>query len=104
MPSKISTARGVYSVASATHTEQADGATIITLAAERADGVERVAFRCSIDNTLAAGRSEDELIVRLAPWLELEFETVRETALKTMRSERRLHQFVFDLGNRGPFT
>ena len=50
-----------------------------------------------------SGAATDELITRLAPWLEREFEMTRENALKTIRTEHKLLELAFDTSNRGPF-
>jgi len=82
-----------------------DGAALVlTLVLERADGIERVALRCRIADELLDAAAENEAIVaRLAPWMEREFEMTRENALKTIRSERRMMEIIFDATNRGPF-
>jgi hypothetical protein len=98
----ITTARGPYRIIEAAPADLAADATMLTLAFERADGIERVVFRCRIDSALADGSSPDDLIVRLRPWLEQEFEMTREAALKSIRSERKLHEIAFDANNRGP--
>jgi hypothetical protein len=100
----IRTGRGAYELKLAAPTERSSDASILTIALDRADGIERVAFRCRIARELlGADASDDALIARLQPWLEREFEMTRETALKTIRSERRLHEIVFDASTRGPF-
>jgi hypothetical protein len=99
---EITTARGPYRIIEAAPAELAADATVLTLAFERADGIERVVFRCRIDSALADGSAPDDLIVRLRPWLEREFEMTREAALKSIRSERKLHEIAFDAANRGP--
>ncbi|MBE3604932.1 hypothetical protein IMX07_15025 [bacterium] len=103
MPISINTARGRYLVSVATPLDNAGDAILLTLALERADGVERVALRCRIASGLAGAAQADELAARLAGWIERDFEAVREAALKTIRSERRLHEFTFDAANPGPF-
>jgi hypothetical protein len=79
------------------------GAIVLTLALERADGIERVVFRCRIDAAMAGTVAPDDLIAKLQPYVEREFETIREAALKSIRSERKLHEIIFDHSNRGPF-
>src|SRR5271155_449595 len=82
------------------------GAILLTLALEGADGIERVVFRCRIDAGLVGvgtTADPDDLIERLQPWIEREFEMVREAALKSIRSARKLHEITFDNVNRGPF-
>jgi hypothetical protein len=43
------------------------------------------------------------LVERLAPWIEREFEQVREQALKSIRSEKRPFELGIDQGHAGPF-
>ena len=102
MAVEITTARGPYRVIEAAPADLAADSTVLTLAFERADGIERVVFRCRIDVALIDASTADDLIVRLRPWLEREFEMTREAALKSIRSERKLHEIVFDAANRGP--
>ena len=106
MASELRTGRGVYRLAIAAPPEIDANEIVLTLALERADGIERVAFRCRINRALidsASAPDSDAIAVRLAPWIEREFESTREAALKSIRSERRLHEIVFDTNNRGPF-
>jgi hypothetical protein len=100
---ELRTSRGPYRLIEAAPVASETGAIVLTLALERADGIERVVFRCRIDVALAGTDTPGELIARLRPWIEREFEIVREAALKSIRSERKLHEIVFDSTNRGPF-
>jgi hypothetical protein len=108
---EIRTGRGRYRLIEAAPAATDAGASLLTIALERADGIERVVFRCRIDHgLLSAGLAGtetphglDDLISRLQPWIEREFEMLREAALKSIRSERRLHEVAFDNSNRGPF-
>jgi hypothetical protein len=78
---------------------------ILTLALERADGIERVAFCCRIALALIGpSRQPDLLVTRLASWIEREFEQVREAALKTIRSDGKLFDLVFNREHPGPFA
>jgi hypothetical protein len=100
----IRTGRGAYELKLAAPTERSSEAVVLTITLDRADGIERVALRCRIASELLADvPSDDALAARLAPWLEREFEMTRESALKSIRSERRLHAIQFDASNRGPF-
>jgi len=84
----------------------ANGSWILTLAVEHQGGLEKFAFRCRIANPLLerAPQSDSTAVcVRLAGWLERRFEQVREAALKSIRSERRLAEFEFDETRPGPF-
>jgi hypothetical protein len=103
---EIRTGRALYRIIEAAPAATEDGAIVLTLALERADGIERVVFRCRIDAELidtATPASADDLIAQLQPWIEREFEMVREAALKSIRSERKLHEIIFDHVDRGPF-
>ena len=85
--------------------EKAAGWAIFTFSLKRADGIERVAFRCRVAETmLAPGEAPDEIPERIASWVEREFEQTREAALKSIRSERKLFEVVFDGDHRGPWA
>lgn len=103
MAPEILTARGPYRIVEAAPAAVGDGAIVLTLAFERADGIERVVFRCRIDPAIADSSIPAELVAQMRPWLEREFEMTREAALKSIRSERRLHEIVFNDTHRGPF-
>jgi hypothetical protein len=76
----------------------------LTLAMERADGIERVVARWRIARILLDEEPQAEPIIeRIVPWLAVHFEATREAALKTIRSERRLFEISFNEANRGPF-
>jgi hypothetical protein len=104
MATEIATARGIYRLSAAAPLETTDDSIILTLAMERADGIERVVIRYRIGRQLISEPADAEMIIeRLKGWLAREFETTREAALKTIRSERRLHEIRFDQSNPGPF-
>jgi len=100
---EITTGRGPYRIIEAAPAEVGAEALVLTLALERIDGIERVVFRCRIGNALAAAATPADLIARLRSWVEREFEMTREAALKSIRTERKLHEVVFDEADRGPF-
>jgi hypothetical protein len=100
---EITTGRGLYRIVEAAPPALDADAILLTIAMERADGIERVVFRSRIDTALAGASTCADLIVQLRPWLEREFEMTREAALKSIRSERKLHEVVFNASNRGPF-
>jgi hypothetical protein len=105
VPTRLNTSRGIYSIANARPLERTADAVVVTLSLERADGIEKVALRCRIASALAGpADSPEKLIERLAPWLEREFEQTREAALKSIRTERKLHEISFDLEHPGPFA
>src|SRR5215469_14269153 len=104
MAVEILTGRGVYRLTAAAPLEYINSSVVLTLAMERADGIERVVTRWRIAQELAGELLEaDQIIERLKGWIAREFETTREAALKAIRSERRLHEITFDQSNRGPF-
>jgi hypothetical protein len=104
MTTEIATGRGTYRLVAAAPLEWSDASVILTLALERADGIERVVTRCRVARELITGPLTDQALVeRLKGWVAREFEAVRESALKAIRSERRLYEIRFDLTNRGPF-
>ena len=78
---------------------------MVTIQLARADGIEKVALRVKIATAILPSPDDlpDKLIEQIAPWLEREFEQTREAALKTMRTERRLLEIIFDSSHRGPF-
>lgn len=104
MTVEILTGRGVYRLNAIGPLEFTNSGVVLTLAMERADGIERIVSRWRIASELAGERPKVEtLIERLRGWLVGEFETTREAALRSIRSERRLHEITFDSTNRGPF-
>ncbi|MGH7812520.1 MAG: hypothetical protein ACREQI_00755 [Candidatus Binataceae bacterium] len=104
MPIKIATGRGIYSIEAAAPALREAGAIVLTLILKRADGIETVALRCRIAEEIAGSPANpDDLLARLAPWIEHEFEMTRELALKTIRSGHRMMELFFDAANRGPF-
>jgi len=103
VPVSINTGRGRYFLKIAAPDRRTDEGLVLTLVLERDDGIERVAFQCRIAaDLLDPAANTEAVLVRLAPWLEREFEMTRENALKAIRSERRMMELAFDSGNRGP--
>ena len=104
MAVSIKTGRGKYWLKTGARDQRDADSITLTLALERADGIERVAFKCRIASALLnAGTDTESILMRLAPWIEKEFEMTRENALKTIRSERKMLELSFDASNRGPF-
>jgi len=100
----IKTGRGNYLLKPATLDQQNSGGIVLTLVLERADGIERIAFRCRIARELLESAVDaDAIVARVAPWFEREFEMTRENALRTIRSERKMLEVAFDANSRGPF-
>ena len=105
-PLQISTGRGPYRLTLAEPPAAITGGGLaLTLRFDRADGLERVGFRCVIAPGLVPADALADpaaLLARLAPWFEREFEITREAALKSIRTERRLAEVVFDRDRPGP--
>jgi hypothetical protein len=93
------TLRGSYRLSLIGEPERSGGDLVLTLAMERMDGIERFSFRCVVASALAdrgsGGADLDELIERMAPWIERQFEQLREAALKSARSEGQLLEIRF---------
>jgi hypothetical protein len=106
-PVPFQTPRGTYRLNLIDEAQVGVGPWSMTLSVEHAGGLEKFAFQCHIAAELVerSGVADcDEACARLAPWLERQFEAVREAALKTIRSERRLVEIEFDHANPGPFA
>lgn len=99
----LQSGQGTYRLAAAEPPRESPDALVLTLALERADGIERIGFRCRIEHELAANCDQADLLARLGSWIERDFEHTREAALKSIRSERKLLELSFDRANRGPF-
>jgi hypothetical protein len=101
----LNTGRGIYAIVNARPVERIADAVVLTLSLERADGIEKVALRCRIATALIDSTcTPEQLVKRIEPWLEREFEQTREAALKSIRTERKLLEITFDETNRGPFA
>jgi hypothetical protein len=106
LASAIRTGRGVYLLDLVGDVEMAADAFILPLKLEHQGGIERIVFRCRIARALLDGHLPEQpavLVERLAPWIEREFEQVREQALKSIRSDKRLFELGIDQGRPGPF-
>jgi hypothetical protein len=104
---EINTGRGLYRLLLAAPPAIAADEVTLTLVFERADGLERVGFLCAIARAIAGAADDsgvEALLTQLAPWFEREFEQTRESALKSLRSERRPLVVRFDRGRPGPFA
>jgi hypothetical protein len=101
---ELRTSRGLYRLDAAAPLDIRLDDVALTAMLERADGIERVVLRfCIALRLLDPDPSAEELIARLLPWVEREFEQIREAALKSIRSERKLLEIVFDDHWPGPF-
>jgi hypothetical protein len=108
---EINTGRGLYRLSLAAPPAITADEITLTLSFERADGLERVGFLCTIARALAeasdhpnSGPEAGAILARLVPWFEREFEQTREAALKSLRSERKPLTVRFDREHRGPFS
>jgi hypothetical protein len=105
---EINTGRGLYRLSLAAPPAIAADEITLTLGFERADGLERVGFLCTIARAIAEGASGDldisVMLSRLTPWFAREFEQTREAALKSLRSERKPLVVRFDREHPGPFS
>ena len=100
MSVNLKTARGLYHLVLAATAEKVDADVVLPLALVRADGIERVVFRCRIEGELkgyTTVSSIDAVIERIAPSIEREFEAVREAALKSIRSEGKLLEIALSV-------
>lgn len=102
---EIRTTRGIYKIGSAAPNEHRDGHWIITVSLNHVDGLERFAFRCAVTDELVAARGGGDITpADLADWIAASFETLRESALRSLRMEHRVWQVSFDTVNPGPLT
>jgi hypothetical protein len=101
---ELTTSRGRYRIVAVTPLEEEPGEIALTVALERADGIERVVLRFRvIRDQLNPPPATEPFLARLRPWVEHEFEQTREAALKSIRTERKLLEIVFDHTRPGPF-
>lgn len=106
MSVELNTTRGRYRLKLAAPPRNTSDEVILSLACERADGLERVGFLCSVARELVDADERGDsgvLLERVAPWFEREFEHTRETALKSIRTDRRPMTVRFDGDHPGPF-
>ena len=106
MTRPIRTGRGVYLLDLVGEVEEAADAVILPLKLEHQGGIKRMVFRCRIARALLDGRLGEQpavFVEWLSPWIEREFEQVREQAIKSIRSDNRLFELSLDQDRRGPF-
>jgi len=105
MHGSLNTSRGQYSFVAQSGLERIGNDITLTLSLSQQAGLERVSFRCFIGaELLSPAQTElDYILSRLQPWIERNFEQLRESALKSIRSERRLFDQHFSHSERGPF-
>jgi hypothetical protein len=101
----IKSGRGTYQLKSAAAPERAAGTWTLTIALERADGIEKIAMRCRVaapaENQGGESAAVEKLLQHIAPRIERDFEHLREEALKSIRAERRLFEVALDAIDRG---
>src|SRR5260370_15413366 len=107
---EINTGRGLYRLSLATPPAITADEITLTLSFERADGLERVGFLCTIARALAeasddpnSGPEAGAILSRLVPVVEREFEQTRQAALKLLPSARTAPTVRFDPGRLSPF-
>ena len=88
MDELLATPRGSYRL-HLVETVAAGAGCLVTISLEHRGGLEKFAFRCRLERALVDA-SAAQLRSLLGPWLEKNFEQVREAALKSIRTERRL--------------
>jgi hypothetical protein len=101
----IKSGRGTYHLKSAAPLERAGDTWTLTIALDRADGIERIAIRCCVPAPAYDERGEaaavERLLQHIAPRIERDFEHLREEALKSIRTDHRLFEVTFDVIDRG---
>jgi hypothetical protein len=103
----IKTGRGVYAIKLAVPLDRSNHSTVLTIGLERADGIEKIALKFRIADSLLKSeqlQAPEKIVERLGPWIEREFEQTREAAIKSIRTERRLLEVCFDAAHPGPFV
>ena len=104
MAIQLRTSRGLYRLVAVGALETGSDDFALTAALERADGIERVVVRFRVvRDQLNPPSTVEPFLALLAPWVEREFESTREAALKSIRTERKLWEIVFDHQRPGPF-
>ncbi|HXR25477.1 MAG TPA: hypothetical protein VN742_08965 [Candidatus Binataceae bacterium] len=104
MATQLRTSRGLYRMVAVGPLEAGPGEIALTAALERADGIERVVLRFRVvRDQPGPPPAAEQLLAQLGPWIEREFEQTREAALKSIRSERKVLEIVFDRERPGPF-
>ncbi|HEX4211285.1 MAG TPA: hypothetical protein VHY56_12890 [Candidatus Binataceae bacterium] len=96
------TGRGLYRLDLAGPPETVDSDVILPVALARTDGIERVVLRCRIEGAPSGDAPQPSIdwsLERIAATLERDFEIVREAALKSIRSERKLLEIAISIRN-----
>jgi len=88
------TSRGLYSLSIAVSPERAADLEVITLALDAASGIERFAFQCVLPADLNADREQSAVLEKLTPIVARDFEVIREAALKSIRTDRKLYRLI----------
>jgi hypothetical protein len=87
------TSRGRYSLSIAASPEPADRR-VITLALEAASGIERFAFQCVLPAEPIPEGVQSAMLETLTPIVARDFEVIREAALRSIRTDRKLYRLV----------
>jgi hypothetical protein len=91
MASTLKSGRGAYRIALAAPPEEDGADLLLTIALERADGIERFALRCRVARPQEESTGGTEaLLEAIGAQIERDFEQIREAALKSIRTERKL--------------
>lgn len=104
----ITTVRGPYRLVIAQVAATPDD-WMVTVSLQHQGGLEKFALVCRLACALAppvtpGGELDGMLFAqRLGPWLEKNFESLREAALKSIRMEGRLFELPLDTETPGPF-
>lgn len=100
MAVEIRSGRGIYTISLVSAPERVDGKIRLTAAFERADGVERFGLLFIFPSAIIAGAPSQadaaSLIEKIRPRIEADFEQIREAALKSIRTDKRLHEISID--------
>lgn len=89
----IQTPRGRYFLTSAAPLEHTADGVVVTLSLEAASGIERIGFQCLLPPDFSL-ESEPALVEKVSSAVRSDFEVIREAALKSIRTERRLYRLV----------
>ena len=90
----VNTGRGPYVLGLAPGAETDADEHVLTLALERTDGIERFAIRCRVSPGIQPPESAEAMITRIGVQIGRDFETIREAALKSIRTERKLFEIT----------
>ncbi len=105
MAQSIKSGRGTYHLIFAAPPEHVGDTWTLTIALERTDGIEKIAMRCRVpapaENDSGESAALEKLLQHIASRIERDFEHLREEALKSIRTDRRLFEVAFDAIDHG---